>query len=736
MSPDPFGLLSVPDAAQVWALLDQYMAELDGGGQPDAAGLLARYPQFAELLRPYLQELDLLQHAARCGLGATFAAPQSATFVPNTEQGRLGDFRLVREVGRGGMGTVYEAEQISLSRRVALKVLPFAATLDARQLLRFQNEARAASHLHHPHIVPVYGVGTDRGVHYYAMQFIDGQNLAEIIAQLRQTVTASPDPAAPTTPGARLSTLRSGDHSAFFEAVAALGQQAAEALDYAHQLGIVHRDIKPANLLLDAGGHLWITDFGLARGRADQGLTRTGDAVGTLRYMSPEQALARRGLVDHRSDIYALGLTLYEVLTLEPAYAGSDHEEVLRQLASSDPRPLRQVNSAIPVALETIVLKALAREPDRRYQSAQELADDLGCFLTHQPIRARRASLRERAGRWARRHQPLVTAAAVTVLLAIGCLVGSTVLIWREKEQTKAALAQARAQSQRARANFDKALQGSMHLMMRLEDKRWAPLQPLIKDLHRDIVEETLKFYRDFLHEDSPDPADRYETARLYHQIASIHCFLDQHEQTNDAMDRAIRLFESLVAAEPENLDYRMELAKAHASRGHKYALQKRSAEAHAAFVQAAQQYRQAVRRAGTAKALNYFAWFIATCPDRQAVDLPEGVALATQAVAREPAVGNYWNTLGVVQYRAGNWPAAVAALERSVAQSAGGNAYDWFFLAMAYWQLGDRQQARQWYDKGVKGLETIRPEDYDLPGFKEEADGVLGLATANTRSK
>src|SRR4029453_6520441 len=162
----------------------------------------------------------------------------------------------------------------------------------------------------------------------------------------------------------------------YFRSVARLGVQAAEAPDHAHQLGIVHRDVKPANLLVDAGGHLWVTDFGLAQMQKDAGLTMTGDLVGTLRYMSPEQALAQRVVIDHRTDLYSLGATLYELLTLQPTFDGKDRQELLRQIAFEEPRPPRRLNKAVPAELETIVLKALEKNPADRYATAQELADD------------------------------------------------------------------------------------------------------------------------------------------------------------------------------------------------------------------------------------------------------------------------------------------------------------------------------------------------------------------------
>ncbi len=340
------------------------------------------------------------------------------------------------------MGIVYEAQQISLRRLVALKVLPFAAVLDDRQLQRFHNEAQAAALLHHPHIVPVYGVGCERGVHYYAMQLIDGATLAYVIRQQRllagrelpsQSVAdgeygtaLSPvgsdrgDPCQTTapqndiTPGPAgitdlppdvsqgvLSSASSHRTLEFVRAAVELGIEVAEALDYAHQEGVIHRDIKPGNLLLDGRGRVWVTDFGLARIEADPGMTLTGDLVGTLRYMSPEQALANRVHVDGRTDIYALGATLYELLTLEPVFNGKDKQTLLRQIAFDEPRPPRHVERSLSFELETILLKTLAKNPDERYTTAGALAEDLRRFLEQKPILARRPSLLDRTAKWA-----------------------------------------------------------------------------------------------------------------------------------------------------------------------------------------------------------------------------------------------------------------------------------------------------------------------------------------------
>ncbi len=419
---------------RVIAAVEEYLAALEAGREPDREGFLARYPhEVAAAVAECLDGLELVQSA---GLELQPTRPPTLPAPPPA----LGDFRLIREVGRGGMGVVYEAEQVSLRRRVALKVLSLAGGLDVRHLRRFRTEAQAAAGLHHTNIAPVYAVGYERGVHYYAMQFIDGPSLAEVIAALRQPGAAPPAeaPAAARTRSVAALTTMSAQRSAagreFWRTAARLGIEAAEALDHAHQQGVVHRDVKPANLLLDDAGHLWVVDFGLARLQGDAGLTATGDVVGTLRYMSPEQALASRAIVDHRTDVYSLGVTLYELLTLTPAFPGDDRQQVLRQIAEEEPPAPSRLDATIPADLETVVLKAMAKEPAERYATAQDLADDLRRFLDDRPIAARRPSWVQRARRWARRHRPLVfslgTAAA---MLVTGLVLGLSVYAHEQK---------------------------------------------------------------------------------------------------------------------------------------------------------------------------------------------------------------------------------------------------------------------------------------------------------------
>jgi serine/threonine protein kinase len=302
-------------------------------------------------------------------------------------------------------------------------------------------------------------------VHYYAMQYVEGQTVARVIKQLRQLPDPVPRDAAtrerqphgdagtlvgnaanrsealagqspdhPSDETARelqafIRTERSTRSPEFFRSAARLGIQAAEALEHAHQMGVVHRDIKPSNLMADARGHLWITDFGLAMTRTETNLTMTGDVLGTLRYMSPEQMEAKRGVLDHRTDIYSLGVTLYELLTLRPAFAGDDRQKLMRQIAEEEPHAPRQHNKAIPKDLETIVLKAMAKEPEGRYGTAQELADDLRRFQQDRPIQARRPSLVERSAKWLRRHRPIIWWWAAMFLVAVVASTVSTLLI-------------------------------------------------------------------------------------------------------------------------------------------------------------------------------------------------------------------------------------------------------------------------------------------------------------------
>jgi hypothetical protein len=484
-----------------------YVEALEAGRAPDRREFLAAHPDLRGELTEFLAGHDEVERLA-APIRAS-AEESAADSPPTSELGQLGDFRLLREVGRGGMGVVYEAEQISLRRRVALKVLPFVAAIDHRQLERFKNEALAAANLRHEHIVPVHAVGCERGVHYYAMQFIEGQSLAALIGELREQ-------------GSGVRGQESG-----IRRLVGLGLQAALALEHAHQAGIVHRDVKPANLLLDVRGQLWVTDFGLARVTGDAGLTATGELLGTLRYASPEQVLARRGIVDHRSDVYSLGATLYELLTLRPLFEGRDRHELLRQIADDEPRPPRSLDPAILPELETVVLKALRKEPAERYATAQELADDLRRFLDNRPVVARRPTAVDRLRQWARRHPTAVSAGVVLLaLLSVGSLV-SVALLRGEQGRTRAeqhkaetAYRQERQRAEEAEARFRLAKR-SVDELIRLSEEELAD-RPGLEGVRKRLLWSALAYYQEFVdqrRDDSAARADLLDTKRRVEKI-------------------------------------------------------------------------------------------------------------------------------------------------------------------------------------------------------------------------
>jgi tetratricopeptide (TPR) repeat protein len=351
---------------------------------------------------------------------------------------RVGDFELLSELGRGGMGIVYEARQLSLSRRVALKILPPGLGLTDQAVQRFQREARAAARLHHTNIVPVHATGEEAGCHYYAMELIEGQPLSDVLSDLTgqgssslmdETLTrlggdeqdenrAEETTSRPTSGITSLSDSSSGGRR-WFDAVARLIAEVADALDYAHERGVIHRDIKPANLMLSKNGRLCVTDFGLARVAQEPGMTVSGSLMGTPAYMSPEQVAARRMKLDHRTDIYSLGAVLYEMLTLRKPFPGESREEILGSILAKEPRKPRRINPRVPLDLETICQKAMEKDPGRRYGSAGELAEDLRQYLQRGLITARRAGPLRRTAKFVRRH-PLgatITAAVLVVVL-------------------------------------------------------------------------------------------------------------------------------------------------------------------------------------------------------------------------------------------------------------------------------------------------------------------------------
>lgn len=441
---------SSADRDELDCLAEEFVAEVRAGKRPLLTDYIQRLPERADEIRdlfPALIEIEQLK---------PLTSDHTGDFIPSsgtTDPDRIGEFRILRCVGNGGMGVVYEAVQESLGRHVALKLLPLDALADPKRLERFRREAKSAARLHHTNIVPVFGTGEAGGRHYYAMQFICGHPLDEVInelrlcqknadSEIRRTATqdavasilkafSGEEPASDAPQSTHLGENSQGGKSnslsdssrGYWSMVARITSQVADALSYAHGQGILHRDIKPANLLLDLQGIVWVTDFGLAKTTDAEDLTQAGDIVGTIRYMAPERF---DGVGDHRVDIYALGLTLYELLTLRPAFSSHQRPKLLEQVMAANPPKPRSINPSIPRDLETIVLKAIARDPALRYQTASEMAEDLRRYIEDRPIRARRASTAEMAFRWCRRNPAVaMLIAAVLLTTTIGSITAS-----------------------------------------------------------------------------------------------------------------------------------------------------------------------------------------------------------------------------------------------------------------------------------------------------------------------
>lgn len=476
-------------------LANEFAERIRNGESPSIEDYVQRLPDHEAAIRVLFPSIEMMERVsekehAENQVAETTTGP--AGQVPN----RLGDFAIIREIGRGGMGVVYEAQQLSLCRRVALKVVIPSSSPSQKVLERFRREAEAAARLHHTNIVPVFGYGEQNGFHFFAMQLIDGTPLNRFVASARvgdsltdesdELISANPDsgisaddrssiePDARDTsrPSAALTEVdreqgtvadeRTADFElsinvpvrkarprtpVYYRKMALIVRDVASALSYAHLQGVLHRDVKPANLLLDQDENVWVTDFGLARHEDHDDLTKTGDMVGTLRYMAPEQF---NGDADARSDICALGLTLFELLTQQPACSEMRQAALVKARTETPPPSPRSVDPSIPIELDTIAQKAAALSPADRYQTAAELADDLQRFLDDRPISARRLVWHERLLRWTRRN-PTVAALSLT---AICLLVATAVTFAVGQHRTELALEAMKAEESRAQHNL------------------------------------------------------------------------------------------------------------------------------------------------------------------------------------------------------------------------------------------------------------------------------------------
>ncbi|WP_076345429.1 protein kinase domain-containing protein [Paludisphaera borealis] len=730
------GTFSRFEDLRIVAAMEEYVSLVDGGQPPARSEFLARHASIAEPLGACLAGMDLVDEAAWMFQSTSNCA--SAVEAPPTFV--LGDFRIIREIGRGGMGVVYEAEQRSLGRRVALKVLPSAASMDPRQRQRFQIEAQAAALLHHEHIVPVFGIGTDRGAHFYAMQLIEGKPLTRIIRELAAKPSVDSEGDGSGLAGERARRTRPPGQSSSGRAhgreTARLGLQAAEALEHAHMMGVIHRDIKPSNLLIDGRGSLWIADFGLARlPQEDLDLTRTGDLVGTLRYMSPEQIRAERGGVNAATDIYSLGVTLYELLTLRPAFDAADREELVKRILDDEPAPLRRINPAIPKDLETIVLKAVEKVPSARYASAGSLADDLRRFLNDEPIRARRPGLVDRAIKWSRRHRPAVVAGLAALILT---LTVSTTVLWAAKRRTDATLDSNRKALVEERLAIEYSL-GALDQITR----------PLAASIGSDPTSEAdakrvllwaLSFYdrvpklvanAEMLKEVYP---------KAYRQAGFCRMALGRAQGRDDYRE-AIRHYEQLAASHPEQIWLRTGLIETLYEYSRFLKAPADGPEAEATFRRALAVAEAMIADTAVAQPcfttalvgpLNDLAWALVLTPDVNTSDAEAAARLIRHATEWEPRIAGFWNTLGVAQYRLGHDASAAAAFQKSMDLNNGGDPADWLFLAALDHRTGSKEQARLWFDQSIAWMDRNRGKDMvrdaELARFRDEIAGVTGL--------
>jgi serine/threonine protein kinase len=516
------------DDPRVLEVMKAYQAELDSGSRPDRARYLDRHPEIASVVAGCLDGLDLLHRGAKALTTPGAPAPRLDTGLSAGD--RVGEFEIVREVGRGGMGVVYEAIQPSLHRRVALKVLPAALAADKNRLRRFTVEAQAAAAVSHPYIVPVYAVGEDRGVNYYAMRLVDGSpldSLAAGVALLRSgKAVEAPPPADPLPPGdpvpppGVLIDLARWDRAEYHRAVSRLGTTVARALDHAHQNGVIHRDVKPANLLLGRDGHVWVTDFGLAQFAAGRDATQTGAAVGTLRYMSPEQAAGDRRRLDHRTDVYSLAATLYELLTGRAAFPTEEPVALLWQIAHEAPPAPRSVDPAIPADLETVLLKAMAKDARDRYATAAEFADDLARFLSGEPVLARRPSPWDRAKRWAGRHPAAVATALVSLVVVVLASAVATAVVTAEHAETRKAYQAERDRADEAERRFRQAKKLG-DLILRISEEEIGSDSPF-QGPRRRLLLAVLENYQTLLAAGHDDPQVRAELDRVLADVQRL----------------------------------------------------------------------------------------------------------------------------------------------------------------------------------------------------------------------
>ena len=794
-----------------------------------------------DLLRVHEQEQSFLE------VPAVASSPTIDQTLTDRVGTQIGPYKLLEQIGEGGFGVVYMAEQTEpVRRKIALKVLK--PGMDSRQIVaRFEAEKQALAMMDHVNIARVLDAGTTGGEPsgvspgrpYFVMELVHGVPITKYCDDNR------------LTPRQRLE----------------LFVPVCQAIQHAHQKGIIHRDIKPSNVMVtlyDGKPVPKVIDFGVAKATEQKLTERTlftqyGTMVGTLEYMSPEQAEMSALGVDTRSDIYSLGVLLYELLTgstplsskrmKEAAFAEilrlikdeeppkpstrlSDSGEALASISAQRHMEPAKLMKLVRGELDWIIMKTLEKDRNRRYETANGFAQDLQRYLNDEPVQACPPSVAYRLRKFARRNKgPVFAASAIvaTLLLLVVGLAVSNCLIAEERNQKTKALAEkeqalvqknlaldhAEAERQRAERNFLKAriaLKGILtEAAMGLGE--WNTMAP---SLRRRFSQGTINFYQGVLEQEGADPSLQHEKAVAYRDISRVHRSWKEYQEAEKFIRQSIAILDRLDKEHPKRHEYRHQLAYSHNILGTVLHAAKRPAEAEAAFQQAVdlyekmilsegplshlcselvtsytplirlqknrgaledaertasrigllpidvshrsafasmlytqglieqatKQYEEAVRqyekatrlKADDPKALNNFSWLLATCPVTQVRDVERAVELAEKSVTLVPTERSYWNTLGAARYRTGDWKAAIDALDKSMELGKGGDSNEWFFLAMAHWQLGEKGKAHEYFDQAVQWMDTNIARGHDQPRgrellrFRAEAAELLGV--------
>lgn len=542
------------DAAEdrIEHLADEFAARLRNGARVTVDEVVAAHPDLPSRLREVLQTVLAVE-----SLKVRHLAMHPEPRLPSDR--RLGDFRIVREVGRGGMAIVYEAVQESLARVVALKVLPQTAFLDDEQVVRFQNEARIVSRLWHPHIVPVHTVGVDAGVHFFAMPLIAGVGLDRVVRAMQESRCRDGAPLDPTV-AAVLAHLDRGEPAqpSFWLRLAKIGADFADAIEHAHCHGVIHRDVKPSNLLLEADGKAWVSDFGIAKCLDQERATRTGQMLGTLHYVPPEQF---DGIYDARGDVYGLGLSLLELGGGATTWPGGSIPALVEHIRRGVPHTLRQICRGAPRDLSLVLQKATACNPSERYVSAAEFAADLRRFAAGRPILARSASVAARLLFWCRRNRLAAVCAAASVLAIGAASLAGWGAFWvtdralgaqhAANARARTSLDAARRATHRAEANLELALESYDEVFRQITGgvgfaatKDDASTLPLVSNREHELLQAVLSFYESFASTNADHPRLRRAAAGAFARAGDIRRWNGDPDGARAAYVRAVEFHE------------------------------------------------------------------------------------------------------------------------------------------------------------------------------------------------